>query len=536
MGTPAGRGAGGSGPSTGDWRDVLWNEPLTQEMNATAFVPDWRQRCWERRVERNGRDGQGTRILMTVRTPTAVIEGPVVGGSHGWPFGLPLLDLADHGYVAEEFFVSGEASSYHQVDGTDWASTGEWLVEPHETLAFKTRILVYRPIDPAHFNGTVVVGWNNVTAGYELFGGESPEFFEGYAFVAATVQHVGVHGFPTNSQGLAAWDPQRYGSLSIPTDDTSYDIFTQVAKLVGADRELSGVDPLGGIHVERLIALGASQSASRLSTYINAIHPLENCFDGFLLQIYFGNASPIAAGSLIININTASSDGAPRPRLVGTNFIRTDLDVPVMVVNSELEAISCFGVRQPDTDKFCYWESAGTCHVAIQSMDVRAPKYKREFGVEQPVMAQMNRISIAPLYDAALHHLNLWVIDGTRPPSQPKIEFSMSVGAEGGAAEPVVIRDQHGIAVGGIRLPQADVPVAQNCAIPLGPDIYSLLWGASHPFSPEKLDSLYNDEDAYIEAFSAAAAQSVLAGVLLARDIPDQIEEARREYRRVRSM
>ncbi len=71
---------------------------------------------------------------------------------------------------------------------------------------------------------------------------------------------------------------------------------------------------------------------------------------------------------------------------------------------------------------------------------------------------------------------------------------------------------------------------------PLGPDIYSLLWGASHPFSSAKLDSLYNDEDAYIEAFSAAAAQSVSAGVLLARDIPDQIEEARREYRRVRSM
>ena len=464
----------------------------------------------------------------------AVVEGLVTDGSHGWPFGRPLFDLADHGYVEEEFFLSGDATTYRQVPGTEWSRNGEWSVEANETQPFKTRILVYRPADPARFNGTVVVGWNNVTAGYELFGGESPEFFEGYAFVGATVQHVGVHGFPTNSQGLAAWDPERYGSLSIPTDDMSYDIFTQVGLAVGPNRDRSGADPLGGLDVRKVIALGASQSASRLSTYVNAIHPLGHTFDGYLLQIYFGNASPIAAGNMIININTPTADGAPRPRLVGTNLIRADLDVPVMVVNSELEAMACYGVRQPDTDRFCYWESAGTCHVAIQSMDVRAPKYKREFGVEQPVMAKMNRISIAPLYDAAMHHLNAWVTSGTPPPSQPKITFANGDGTNG--TDPEVVRDEHGIAVGGIRLPQADAPVAQNCAIPLAPDIYSLLWGSSHPFSAEKLDGLYADEDAYILAFTTAAQRSVAAEVLLARDIPDQIDEARREYKRARSL
>ena len=50
-------------------------------------------------------------------------------------------------------------------------------------MPFRTRILVYRPADPARFNGTTVVCWNNVTAGYELFGGESPEFLDGYAVV-----------------------------------------------------------------------------------------------------------------------------------------------------------------------------------------------------------------------------------------------------------------------------------------------------------------------------------------------------------------
>jgi hypothetical protein len=84
-------------------------------------------------------------------------------------------------------------------------------------LRFKTRLLVYRPSDAKRFNGTVVVCWNNVTAGYELFQGESPEILEqGYAYVAASVQRVGVHGFDANPQGLAAWDRSATASSTFP--------------------------------------------------------------------------------------------------------------------------------------------------------------------------------------------------------------------------------------------------------------------------------------------------------------------------------
>src|SRR4029077_18546146 len=180
------------------------------------------------------------------------------------------------------------------------------------------RLLVYRPADPARFNGTVVVSWNNVTAGYELFGAESAEFIEGgYAVVAATVQRVGVTGCPTDSQGLAAWDPERYGSLSIPSDDASYDIFTQVARAVGARRDRSGVDPLDGLDVRKVIGIGASQSAARLSTYVNAVHPIERAFDGFLLQIYFGRGTPIEVGTGIHNRDyTARLNGSSLPAIL----------------------------------------------------------------------------------------------------------------------------------------------------------------------------------------------------------------------------
>lgn len=464
---------------------------------------------------------------MTDATSRAIVEGPVTGGEHGWPFGRPLFDLAEYGYVEEEFFLTGEATTYRQVPGSEWGRDGHWHAEPSAIVPFKTRMLVYRPADPERFNHTVVVSWNNVTAGYELFGGDSLEFFEGgYAFVGATVQRVGVHGFPTNTQGLAAWDPERYGTLHIPTDDASFDIYTQVARAVGADRDQTGADPLGGLDVRRVIGLGASQSAGRLATYVNAIHPIEHAYDGYLLQIYFGTGSPLEVGNAIININAPAVPGAVSSSagLSGTNLIREDLDVPVMVVNSELEAIACYAVRQPDTDRFRYWESAGTCHVAIQSMAVRAPKYEREFGTPQPVMQKMNRIAITPLYDAALHHLNRWVSGGEPPPCQPLIDFA--------GRPPEVVRDEHGIATGGVRLPQAEVPVAQNSAIPLGADIYSLLWGSSHPFDSAKLDALYSDAPTYVAQFTEAARRAEKAGVLLSRDLAPLIEEAGREYRR----
>jgi hypothetical protein len=391
-------------------------------------------------------------------------------------------------------------------------------------MPFKTRFLVYRPADPKKFNGTVVVCWNNVTAGYELFHGESPEILEGgYAWVGASAQRVGVHGFPANPQGLAAWDPQRYGELSIPADEGSYDVFAQVGRAVGPNRDRSGIDPLGGLPVKKVIALGASQSAGRLATYVNAIHPLGRVFDGFMLQIYFGAGAPLEGDRIVAPAALPTPVRMPR----GANLIR-ELDVPAMIVNSELEAIACYRVRQPDTVRFVSWESAGTTHVAVQAQVVRNEKYEREFGGAPALPQSMNRIAITPYYDAALHHLKHWVDGGAPPPSQPLIEFS--------GEKPEVVRDEHGIAKGGIRLPQADAPVATNSSIPITNDFSGSLRGSNQPFGAEKLDALYGSEAEYLVCFAEAAQRAVRAGVMLARDVAPALEEAAHEYRRSYAM
>lgn len=454
-----------------------------------------------------------------------MIQGPITGGKHGWAFNRPLIDLAQKGYVEAEFFLSGEATTYAQAPGAELGRDGKWRVEPRGKVPFKTRFLVYRPADPARFNGTVVVCWNNVTAGYELFLGESPEVLEGgYAYVCASVQKVGVHGFAENPQGLVAWDGERYDDLSIPTDDASYDIFSQVARAVGPHRDRA-VDPLGGLEVRKVIGLGASQSAGRLSTYINAVHPLPpeqggHAFDGYMLQIYFGSGTPIEASDR--PVNPAAGNARPLPR--GQNLIRDDLDVPVMVVNTELEAMACLNVRQPDTERFRTWEAAALTHVSYQAQLIRNEKYQRDFGTPPPAPSeQMNRIYLQPFYDAALHHLNRWVGGGPAPPSQPLIAFT---------SEGQVVRDRHGIAQGGARLPQADAPVAMNSATPVTDDFSGRLRGSNRPFDAATLAKLYGDEAGYLARFRQAAATAVSAGVMLPRDVEPAVEEAGREYRR----
>lgn len=453
-----------------------------------------------------------------------MIQGPVTGGRHGWAFNRPLIDLSEKGYVEAEYFLSGEARTYAAAPGAEFGRDGKWRAQATGKVPFKTRFLVYRPADPAKFNGTVVVCWNNVTAGYELFFGESPEVLEaGYAYVCATVQKVGVHGFAESPQGLAAWDDERYGDLSIPTDDASYDIFTQVARAVGPDRDRT-VDPLSGLEVKTVIGLGASQSAGRLSTYINAIHPLPpeqggHAFDGYMLQIYFGTGTPLAASDRQAN-PAAANLRLPR----GQNLIRDDLDVPVMIVNTELEATSCLPVRQPDTERFRTWEAAALTHVSYQAQTTRNEKYLRDFGKAPPAPSeQMNRIYLQPFYDAALHHLNRWANGGAPPPSQPLIDFD---------ADGHPVRDPHGIATGGVRLPQAEAPLAMNSATPVTDDFAGRLRGSNRPFDAATLDALYGDEESYLSKFRQACAAAVGAGVMMPRDVEPAATEALSEYRR----
>ena len=62
-------------------------------------------------------------------------------------------------------FLAGTATAYKS--SSCLSSNGRWTVTPASTAAYKTRLVVYRPIDPKRFDGTVVVEWLNVSGGVD---------------------------------------------------------------------------------------------------------------------------------------------------------------------------------------------------------------------------------------------------------------------------------------------------------------------------------------------------------------------------------
>jgi hypothetical protein len=74
----------------------------------------------------------------------------------------------------DDFFLEGLATKYGLASGSELGWDGRWQVEPVGQAPFKTRLVVLRPTRPSHFNGTVLLVWNNVSGGFDAFGVGDP--------------------------------------------------------------------------------------------------------------------------------------------------------------------------------------------------------------------------------------------------------------------------------------------------------------------------------------------------------------------------
>jgi hypothetical protein len=248
------------------------------------------------------------------------VTGPVTGGD-GIDLGQTTFPLSSVGYEQSEYFLSGTASSYAPV--SPLGSDGQWQVAPATTASYTTRIVVDRPSDPADFNGTVIVEWLNDTAGadsaVQWVAGHDELVRDGFAWVGVSAQQVGVNA-------LKSADPTRYGSLSHPGDSYSYDIFSQAGQAVWADSaQILG----GGLTPKTLLATGESQSAFRLTTYIDAIQPLVHVYDGFLLQSRGGSGAPLSQSPQAGYLDPAVVEFRPDPGVPVLDLeTQTDLFMP----------------------------------------------------------------------------------------------------------------------------------------------------------------------------------------------------------------
>ncbi len=454
--------------------------------------------------------------------------------------GKPLLllgafALSDVGYVAEEFFVSGTAHSY--APAAELGPDGRWAVRPDAADDYATRIVALTPADPALFNGTVLVEWLNVSGGID-----APAVWmmahreivrSGYAYVGVSVQRVGVQGGGTSLLGvdmsLKSQDPERYAPLHHPGDAFSYDIFSQVGRLLkGPGRQglLRGLDP------QRVVAIGESQSAMFLTTYINAVDPLAGAYDGFLVHSRFGPAAPLDGGSIF--------DAADTPQAVA---FRPDLRVPLMTIITETDLFSAalegyYFARQPDNQWLRVWEIPGAAHAdnytiqvaAIDSGSAPLADIAAAYAPTNMLMGQQlsHYINFAPQHhyvlQAALAALNTWLRTGQPAPCAPVIEVAAG-------DSPLPVLDSNGLARGGVRTPWVDVPVAQTSGFGGEEGVMSGIFGSGEPFGPATLRRLYpNGLDEYLRRFTAALDAAIGSGFLLRADRAEILELATATY------
>lgn len=475
--------------------------------------------------------------------PTITLVPPG-SGSHGYPYdavpttanfaGAPTINLSSYGYVEREFLMSGTTNIYRE--SGFWGPNGRWGVSVAQSrVPYTTRLLVRYPTNHAKFNGTVVVEWLNDTTG----GDQDPVWSEiynevlskGYAYVGVTAQTAGM-------DELKAWDAKRYGALGDSNDGQSYDIFSQAAQAVRAD---SGT-LLGGLTPRTITGMGDSQSAFRVDTYVNAIQPVSHAFNGFIAIGRSVFAAPIGSGLVGFS---------PFPA-----HVRTDNTTPFIQLNTEgdIEELGAALVRQPDNTYLRTWELAGAAHIDLHEGLYEGNTIEREEPtVPAPVcvFGQLVNGATAPdsmgvyeLEDAALADMQKWITQDVPPPSGNQIATIPFFN--------IVQRDRYGNALGGIRLPDIQVPTETYSAInfylpsqqSLSPgqllslleSIFTaletgaitnttlrdeglcLLEGYYTPFSTARLQALYPTHSDYVSQFTAAAANDLASGFLTQAD------------------
>ena len=434
------------------------------------------------------------------------------------------FDLATVGYTVAEHVVVGNAARFRDVGPRH--PDGAWTVEPIDSAAFTTRVVVCRP-EPAAANGTVIVEWLNVTGGLDI-----PALWmlshrhlvrSGVTWVGVSVQETGIQGGGGAMPGLSLREsaPDRYDALVHPGDAYAFDLFSAVGRALR-----DALPELNGVKVERMLAVGASQSAMYLTTYVNAIDPDAAVFDGFLLQGRAGAGVPIEAWDpASIRFDPNDDPSIRRARLFGQDRIRDDARVPVMVVQSETDVfgtLQYLGARQDDGDRFRLWEVAGAAHcdsyflsvaphdtARLSAAEFAAALGKTELGsslTAKPINCgpQMHYV-----LQRALDALDAWVRDGAEPASAPRLD----VGANGELAV-----DEFGIACGGVRTPWVDAPVVVLSGLGQ-PGVLEELMGTSRPFTPDELATRWPGGRAqYVEAFARSTQDAVAGGFLLPAD------------------
>jgi hypothetical protein len=456
-------------------------------------------------------------------TAVPAVEGPIAetADSHLWstmeharvPF-----DVADRGYVEEEYFLSGTANVYDNADG------GLQVVT--QGVPYVNNILVRRPAKQSDSSGVVLVDILNASNG---FPGEDHwrrmwdwAMAEGHTVIGVTSKPIQVDALKNfNAERYAdlTWDVadvEREPIVADPANPSAFnpfmvvpgaeeglvwDILTQVGTLLDGKE---GRAVLGGQKAKTVLLMGQSQSGVYLNTYATNFHEAVTeanrgpVFDGYLDTVGAVLERPLRQGDTDGFVTVPGSEPA--------------LGVPFITVTSEGDA-GLFGAATlaektlPDNRR--HWQVPGTPHTDLLSPVIPADEEIYQAGrlpntqVHDPAFrAALNPYPLEPAIIAAAEALVDWAKTGR--PAAPSRWFDQADGA--------LVRDEYGNVTGGVRYGLIEHPLGQY----RGGAAPGAVFGSVDLISAEEFAQTYGTREDYLALIAETDAAQIEAGYLTA--------------------
>lgn len=341
-----------------------------------------------------------------------------------------------------------DMAHYHYV-ADEYVITGSADGEP-----YKTRLVIRRPEDMSRFSGLVIMEPMH-PAGFA-------HGFEHNSVYIMDAGHIAVEVTTMGLELAQAANRARYADHVFKPNQTS-EVLAQVGALIQGD-----TSPIAGQGLRHVILFGTSATSYMLTQYLAQAHGLfklangDDIFDGFL---------PTSNGTAIKPVN-----------------------VPMIQMPTQHE-YSQVATAVQDGDEpgnqFRVYEVAGIGHLMARHNVRITPGLCEHTPTNYP---------LEPGFSLALHHLFQWVDKGIIPPRADRVLLDRNVDNDGS----LMVLDEHGNPVGGIRNPWVDVPVAKyiagnTLAEGQDPDLAAVcrLSIYEEPFSRARLRQLYGNKANY---------------------------------------
>jgi hypothetical protein len=230
--------------------------------------------------------------------------------------------------------------------------------------------------------------------------------------------HIAVEIDTTGVDQIAAFNPERYGSLKVGQNQVS-EILAQAGALI-RDRS----SPISNLKLRKMVLWGTSASSGMVVNYFPTHRSLKradlsNIYDGFVPTMNDGKAL-------------------------------TPVDVPVIVVPTLREyqevATSAQDSDEPGKQLRVY-EFAAMAHLDSRNTRKRL--------LPEDCLKPLSDMPLDPLASVALYHMFRWVDKGIAPPHAPRVIMDLYAVNDGSLMQ----LDEYGNPRGGIRNTWVDVPL-----------------------------------------------------------------------------